>query len=268
MKNSSVKYDLMVFDANKFNIYEFWVRITWTLSRSSFYPFRFGETFYIHFVGPDNKVIISLPLKLVNWESYDFKQVISCYLILYPHIKKYLDVSDFSDIEDDYRPIVLYIGTNRVNSLNEVGDYLQDVGDIQDEITQGLIKDEIIQADFVSDIIEVDKISKELINDLQDVEEVDDTLIKFEEFETLEEEMEYEIVDLRSEIEKSVVLLKELRDGLNLKEGYSFLRELKQFNEIKDVEQRLIELNYKIEEFNCRLTVITEKIEQYCKDFL
>ena len=258
MKYSSVKYDLMVFDANKFNIYEFWVRITWSMSRSSFYPFRFGEAFYIHLIGPDNKVIISFSLRLVNRESYDFNEVTSCYFMLLPYIKKYLDDSDFSDVQGDYRPIVLYIGTECVASLNEVDDYLQDAGDIQDEI---------IQADFVSDIIEVDKT---LINDLEDVEEVDARLIDIEYLELLEEEIEYDIVELEYKIEKAVALSKELRDGLNLKEGYSFLRELKQFNEIKQVEQRLRELSSKIEEFNCRLTVLMESIEQaeqYCRDF-
>lgn len=195
----------MVFDANKFNIYDFWVRISWTLSCSSFYPFRFGETFYVHLVGPDNKVIISLPLTLVNWESYDLNQVISCYFTLLPHIKKYLDYSDFSDLDGDYRPIVLYIGTTRVDSLNKVGDYLQDADDIDYEI-----KEHEIQADFVSDIIEGDKT---LINDLKDVSE---------DFCDLDDDLEI----IEAEIEDAETTLKQLKD--QIEERCCLLRSLKE----------------------------------------
>lgn len=124
MKNSCprTKYDLIVFDANKFNYYNLWVRITWTLAIFSCYshPSSIGETFYVHLVGPDNKVIISSPLKIMYRESDDFNQVISCYFILLPHIKKYLNVSEItnlSDLEGDYKPIVLYMGNYRVDSL-------------------------------------------------------------------------------------------------------------------------------------------------------
>lgn len=122
MKNSclGIKYDLMVFDANKFNYYNLWVRITWTLAIFSCYPFSIGETFYVHLVGPDKKVIISSPLRLMNREINDFNQVISCYFMLLPHIKKYLDVSDLtnlSDLDGDYKPIVLYMANYRVDSL-------------------------------------------------------------------------------------------------------------------------------------------------------
>lgn len=41
--------------------------------------------------------------------------------------------------------------------------------------------------------------------------------------------------------------------------------EFKQFHEIKQSEQRLIELNSEIEGCNCRLTVLMESIEQYYK---
>lgn len=54
-------------------------------------------------------------------------QVVSCYLTLFPYIKNYLDISDFSDIDEDYRPMVLFISIEYVASLNEVNDYLCDV---------------------------------------------------------------------------------------------------------------------------------------------
>lgn len=122
MKNScpGTKYDMILFDANKFNYYNLWVRITWTLAIFSCYPSSIRETFYVHLVGPDNKVIISSPLKFMNRESDDFNQVISCYFVLLPHIKKYLNVSDLtnlSDLDSDCKPIVLYMANSRVDSL-------------------------------------------------------------------------------------------------------------------------------------------------------
>lgn len=139
-------------------------------------------------VAPDNKVIISLPLKLVNLESYDFNQVMTCYFSLLPHIIQYLCVNDFSDVQDDSRPIVLYIGLERVDSLNEVDDYLQDAAYIQDEITDIKPKGDFVSDDslkysgdvqvqggFVSDIMEGDS-TKELINDIQDVDIEDETI--------------------------------------------------------------------------------------------
>lgn len=56
----------------------------------------------------------------MNRESDDFNQVISCYFVFLPHIKKYLNVSDLtnlSDLDSDYKPIVLYMANYRVDSL-------------------------------------------------------------------------------------------------------------------------------------------------------
>lgn len=150
MKNSSVKYNLIVFDANKLNIYDFLLKISWILSVSSFYLFRYGETFYVHLIAPDNKIIISLCFNLVNWDDYNFNQVISHYLILFLYIKNYLDITDFSNIEGDYRFIVLNIGTKSEDSLNEVDDYLQNADYIQDEIVKvvlNYIQDDIKESE-------------------------------------------------------------------------------------------------------------------------
>lgn len=122
MKNTCprTKYDMILFDANKFNYYNLWVRITWSLAIFSCYPSSIGETFYVHLVGSDNKVITSSPLKFMNRESDDFNQVISCYFVFLPHIKKYLNVSEItnlSDLDSGCKPIVLYMANSRVDSL-------------------------------------------------------------------------------------------------------------------------------------------------------
>lgn len=91
---------------------------------SSFYPYFFDETFYIYLIIPNNKFIISILLKLVNWEVYDFNQVISYYFIFFLFINNYLYNTDFSNIEGNYKLIVLYIDTGFGDSLNEVIYYL------------------------------------------------------------------------------------------------------------------------------------------------
>lgn len=124
MKYIGIKYDLIIFNINKFYIYDFCIIIISILFCSGFYLFYFTKTFYVYWIALDNKIFILLLLKLINRESYNFNQFICCYFTLWFDIKKYLNISDFSDIESDYKLIILDIDTKFVDNLNKVYDYL------------------------------------------------------------------------------------------------------------------------------------------------
>lgn len=76
-------------------------------------PFRFGstETLYVHLIAPDNKVVISLPLTIVDCEDSDIEQMLNCYFALFHHIKILQDDTFISSITSEYRPITLLIST-------------------------------------------------------------------------------------------------------------------------------------------------------------
>lgn len=196
-------------------------------------PFRFGciETFYVHLIAPDNKVVISLPLTIVDCEDSDIDQMVNCYFALFHHIKILQDDTFISSITSEYRPITLLISTvdnlskfpmiykkiEEVDAtLKEGEEDLEHLEEVDGEIDD--IRDLIKEAEYTlkelrNNLKEGYSLLRELkqFNDLQDVEEVDDARsIDIEYLELLEEEMEYDIVELEYKIEKAVAHSKEL----------------------------------------------------------
>ena len=198
-------------------------------------PFRFGDTFYVHLIAPDNKVTICIPLNIVDCEDSDIEQILNCYFALFHHIQILQDTF-ISSITSENRPITLLISTDTVYSLNEV------VDDLQDEIEE---VDNDFQYEEDNDLLKEDLEYLEYLEDLEQLEEV-----------------EGEIDDTRDLIKEGEVTLRELRN--ELKEGFNLLKTLKQEKDLQDLEQfyEFYDLKYQIQDAMATLKQLKYEIQE------